>query len=399
VIIFIIPKNSGLKQRISNIIKQNNILGEIIEIRGEDIPLFIDKFCEEGKEVIGITGEDLFKEYILKTRDSNLKAIKKIAWIDNSAIYNKPVLCLLGPKGKNLESLGKDLKVCINKKYIKISKKYLSRLEDKGLRFKKIYFSGSTETAFERNICDLVIDIVYSGRSIKKAGLDIYDTIFFSNIVIIKKEKSLINELDFDKMEGLVPTILKDRQGNILTLVYSNKKSLSKTLKEDKPYFFSRSRKKVCLKGETSGNTQKLIEIKTDCDKDALIFIIEQKNNACHLNRYSCFNEEKKFNLEQLYNIICKRIRSDDKSSYTVELANNLNILKRKIIEEAGEVITAKDKKELIWECSDLLYFLLVIMAKNNVSLEDINKENKRRNEETLLNKENLTKPRKEKTK
>ena len=188
-----------------------------------------------------------------------------------------------------------------------------------------------------------------------------------------------IENLNFKKMNGLIPTIVKDKQGNILMLAYSSKESLKMAIEQKQGIYFSRSRNKLWIKGETSGNTQEILEIKTDCDRDSLLFIVGQKGNACHLNRYSCFEEEKKFNLEALYKKIKERINSRDEKSYTFKLVKEPELLKRKLIEEAAEVITAKNKDELVWECADLLYFLLVIMAKEGISIEDIEKENLRR--------------------
>ncbi len=188
-----------------------------------------------------------------------------------------------------------------------------------------------------------------------------------------------IDELDFEKGKGLIPTVVKDIQGNVLMLAYSNKESLDRTIKTKKCWYFSRSRNELWFKGKTSGNTQEFIEIKTDCDNDSLLFIVKQKGNACHVNRYSCFEEEKIFDLEELYNKILSKIESEDNNSYTKKLIADKELLKRKLIEESAEVITAKNKEELIWECSDLIYFLLVYMAEAKITLEDIYKENERR--------------------
>lgn len=397
-IIFIIPKNSGLEFKAEEILKKYNLTGKIIKIRGEDIPCFVSKLSNNNKEVIGITGEDLFKEFILKNRDSNLKIVEKIKWEDDNYLFKKPSLCLLGPKSNNLENLNKKLlKICINSKYKELAKKYiLNILENKGYKLEKIYVSGTTEEFFAKGVVDLVIDIVCSGKSAENAGLKVYDKIFESNIVIIGRpdDKKIINfnykGLDFEKMNNLIPTITKDEQGNVLMLAYSNKESLKKAVKTKEGWYYSRSRNKLWKKGETSGNSQELIKIKTDCDKDSLIFIVKQTGNACHLKRYSCFSEKRKFNLQELYNIISDKIKSNDKNSYTKELVVNPDELKRKLIEEAGEVITSESRENLIWECADLIYFLFVIMAKEGITIEDIEKENKRRNKETLLNKQEL---------
>ena len=206
----------------------------------------------------------------------------------------------------------------------------------------------------------------------------------------LNPEEVFIESIDFEKMNGLVPTIIKDEFGNVLTLAYSNKESLRKAILTSGGWYFSRSRNKLWKKGESSGNFQELIQIKTDCDKDSLIFIVRQKGNACHLNQYSCFLEEKKFDLPALYDTIIDRIKNGSDKSYTKKLISNSNELKRKIIEEAGEVITFDSRENLVWECSDLIYFLFVLMAKEGITLKDIEKENLRRDKETLLNQEKL---------
>ncbi|MFA6269425.1 MAG: phosphoribosyl-ATP diphosphatase [archaeon] len=194
------------------------------------------------------------------------------------------------------------------------------------------------------------------------------------------------NEVDFEKMLGLVPTIIQEKNGVVLSLVYSSKESLAKSIDTKKVWTCSRSRKGVFMKGATSGNVQDLLCVKKDCDSDALLFVVNQKGNlpdgagvACETGKYSCFGNEKEFNLQALYEKIVSRKEGASESSYTKKLFNDSALLKRKLIEEAAEVITAKDKEELIWECSDLLYFLFVIMAKEGVTIKEIEKENERR--------------------
>ena len=184
-----------------------------------------------------------------------------------------------------------------------------------------------------------------------------------------------IESLDFKKMNGLIPTIVKDEQGNILMLAYSNKESLKRTLETKKACYFSRKRKKIWAKGKTSGNTQKIIKIKIDCDKDALLFVVKQRGKACHLNRYSCFREEKKFDLKELYRTIEERAKSRAEDSYSYKLYKNPKLLNKRIIEEANELIRTKNKRQVIWETADLLYFLLAFLVKRKVNLNQI--ENK----------------------
>ena len=179
-IIFIIPKNSGLS--ICREIAER-YSGELIELRGEDIPLMVSNLVRQKKKVIGITGEDLFIEYLLRTKDKSLEIKKTKVWKDRNCLFEKPTLCLLGPKDKNFEDMPKKLKICINSKYKELSKKYCTNLlENKWYQIEKVYASGATEEFFSKKIVDLVIDIVCSGKSTDLAGLKVYDKLFSSDI-------------------------------------------------------------------------------------------------------------------------------------------------------------------------------------------------------------------------
>lgn len=190
-------------------------------------------------------------------------------------------------------------------------------------------------------------------------------------------------KLDFEKMHGLIPTILQKENGTVIGLIYSSKESLAKKFSTKRVFKYSRVREKVTMKGTTSGNTQEFISIKKDCDSDALLMTIKQNGSGgCHTGTYTCFGEEKRFSLNDLYNEILEKKNSKDKNSYTKKLLEDDLLLKKKLVEEAAEVITAKDKENLICECSDLIYFLFVIMTSEGISLEDIKKENFKRKKE-----------------
>lgn len=190
----------------------------------------------------------------------------------------------------------------------------------------------------------------------------------------IKLDEAFISLLDFKKNSGLIPTIAQDKDGQVLMLAFSSKESLKRTFESSKAVYYSRSRKKLWTKGETTGNFQEIINVKYDCDKDALLFIVKQQNVACHLSKYSCF-ADKEFNLEELYGVIEKRITNPKADSYTSEIATNEELIKDKIKEESEEVINYKDRDNLIWEIADLTYFVMVLMAKNNISLSDVKNE------------------------
>ena len=181
-ILFIIPKNSGLA--ICKEISQE-YSGEIIEVRGEDVPLFVSDLSKQGKKVIGITGEDLYREFLLKNKNI-IEVLRIVSWNDANCRFEKPTLCLLGAKDKKLEDLPKSIKVCINRKYQKLTNKYcINKLVSLGYLIEKVYVSGASEEMFSRGLVDLVVDIVYSGKSAEEAGLEVYDKIFSSDIVII----------------------------------------------------------------------------------------------------------------------------------------------------------------------------------------------------------------------
>ena len=179
----VVPKNSGLakyKEFIDSLEPS-----EILKVRGEDVPFWVEKLLDKDKTVIGITGQDLYKEYSLRNYKAKTNVLKVISWNDPKAMFTKPSLCLLGPKGKSLNRLPKKLRICISDKYKFIAKKYLNLLETQGYTSEKFYVKGSVEESFSMGLSDIVIDIVYTGKSINQLRLEVYDKIFYSNFVII----------------------------------------------------------------------------------------------------------------------------------------------------------------------------------------------------------------------
>lgn len=176
--------------------------------------------------------------------------------------------------------------------------------------------------------------------------------------------------------EVLIPTIAVDTNSQVLMLAYSSQKSLKKTFATGKVWYYSRSRKSLWMKGETSGNTQKFLKIRPDCDGDALLVTVDQKGVACHTGKYSCFGD-RSFSLIELYQVIQNRLSSVRSFSYTSSLTKEK--LEKKIEEEARELVDAEKKDEIIWEAADLIYFITVILAKNKISIKDVLEELKRR--------------------
>ena len=191
----------------------------------------------------------------------------------------------------------------------------------------------------------------------------------------ILEEKEMItifkSVLDFQKQEGLIPTIVQDEHNQILMLAFSSQDSLTQALVQKRGIYYSRSRKSIWVKGETSGNYQTLYQARYDCDRDALLFIVRQSGDACHLPRYSCFGN-KEFRLSDLYDIIQDRILNPVANSYTSKISKDEQLVIEKIREESNEVINYTDDKNLAWEIADLVYFILVLMAKKGIKLQDI---------------------------
>ena len=195
-----------------------------------------------------------------------------------------------------------------------------------------------------------------------------------------------IEELKFDE-KGLIPAIVVDAvTKDVLTLAYMNKESLGVTLEKQKTCFWSRSRKELWLKGETSGNYQHVVSITADCDKDALVVKVEKDGPACHTGAESCFfnplyiNEEKhEFSLRGLYDLLLQRKAEMPQGSYTTYLfEKGLDKILKKIGEESTEVIIAgkaQDKAETIYEIADLAYHVMVLMVEAGITVDDVQKE------------------------
>lgn len=188
----------------------------------------------------------------------------------------------------------------------------------------------------------------------------------------VKLEDAFCAMLDFEKQNNLIPTIVQDaRTKQVLMLAYSNKEAVMKTLKDGLATYFSRSRNELWTKGLTSGNTQELVSARYDCDRDTLLYKVNQKGVACHLGRYSCF-EDKDFDIHDLVEVLEQRKRELPEKSFTTKLFKNDFYLKRKIMEEAFEVVNFEEGDGLEWEAADLAYFVLTFMVKNNISVEDV---------------------------
>ena len=196
--------------------------------------------------------------------------------------------------------------------------------------------------------------------------------------------------LKFDE-NGLIPAIVQDHwTKEVLTLAYMNEESLAISIAEQRTCFWSRSRKQLWRKGETSGNVQHIASITADCDGDALVVEVVKDGPACHTGAESCFHEPlylseeiKPFSYEGLYRLISGRRTDPKEGSYTTYLfEKGLDKILKKVGEECTEVIIAGkggDKAETVYEIADLCYHVMVLMVQSGISLEDVTRELARR--------------------
>lgn len=194
--------------------------------------------------------------------------------------------------------------------------------------------------------------------------------------------------IDFEKMNGLVPAIIQDNTTrNVLMLGYMNREAYEKTLATGKVTFWSRSRNCLWTKGETSGIFLNLVDIKVDCDNDTLLVRVNPTGPACHLGTDTCWGETNDANpllfLTELQDFINKRHEEMPEGSYTTSLfKDGLNRMAQKVGEEALEAVieaTNGTNDRLIYEASDMFYHLIVLLTSKGLRIEDIAKELKER--------------------
>jgi phosphoribosyl-ATP pyrophosphohydrolase/phosphoribosyl-AMP cyclohydrolase len=177
--------------------------------------------------------------------------------------------------------------------------------------------------------------------------------------------------------EALLPVIAQSPDGQVLMTGFAGKEAVAETFKRGNLCFHSRSRNKLWMKGESSGNTLKLRRLRADCDRDALLALVEPAGPVCHTGDYSCFSVGRAYTWDFLQTIIADRLRNPTPGSYTATLDDEL--VREKIMEEAGEVCGAEIHDELVWEVADLLYFITVLMTRSGVSPGEVLDELDRR--------------------
>ena len=197
-----------------------------------------------------------------------------------------------------------------------------------------------------------------------------------------------ISQLDFDKNGGLVPAIIQDAETQVvLMLGYMNSEALAKTKVSGRVTFFSRSKNRLWTKGEESGNFLDVVSIGVDCDNDTLLIKVNPVGPVCHTGSDTCFEEVNSSNdilfLSYLQNFIDRRKVEMPEDSYTTKLfREGTRKIAQKVGEEAVETIVgamANDDENLIYEASDLLYHLIVLLSDKGYRIEDVVKELKSR--------------------
>ncbi len=212
--------------------------------------------------------------------------------------------------------------------------------------------------------------------------------------------KEIIDKIDWDK-SPLIPVVAQDYQTKeVLMLAYMDREALTLTLQTKKAHYFSRSKKRIWMKGESSGNIQNIKDIFIDCDNDTLLIMIEQVGGAaCHTGRKSCFFTKLESSeiisdvdervianysiFDQLYHVIQERKQADPKSSYVASLLHKgENAYLKKVVEEAGEFCFAvkdHDEEEIVYEAADLAFHTLVALGDKNINPDRIKQELARR--------------------
>lgn len=197
-----------------------------------------------------------------------------------------------------------------------------------------------------------------------------------------KKAKEFASTLDFSKGNGLVVAVAQSESGEVLMVAFQNKEAVVKTFSTGGMWYWSRSKGRLWMKGEESGNVQELVSFDADCDKDCVLYVVKQKGVACHTGSRNCFGKEAKFGLRELFELVDERKRAPVSGSYTNKLLADKKKIVEKVVEECSEVVEAfeeKDEKEVVWEACDVLYHLFVLCASRGVGFKDLEAELEKR--------------------
>jgi phosphoribosyl-ATP pyrophosphohydrolase/phosphoribosyl-AMP cyclohydrolase len=175
----------------------------------------------------------------------------------------------------------------------------------------------------------------------------------------------------------LLPVIAQSTDGQVMMTGYADREAVAESFRRGNLCFHSRTRDKLWMKGENSGNVLRIKTMRADCDRDAILAVVEPAGPVCHTGDYSCFGVNRRYTWEYLQSIIADRFRNPKPGSYTATLDDSL--VREKVLEEAEEVCAAKTRDEAVWEAADLLYFLTALMTREKVTCEEVLAELDRR--------------------
>lgn len=191
--------------------------------------------------------------------------------------------------------------------------------------------------------------------------------------------EAFVSCLNWKKVGDLIPVIAEDAAGEVLMMGYANREAFKKTQDLGQLTFFSRTRKKLWTKGETSGHFLYVEKLRADCDRDTVLATVRPAGPVCHRGTYTCWTDRviPRSTWERLADTISERIKSGDSASYTASLSQER--VREKLMEEAGELVEANGREDLIWEAADVLYFLTVLITKEGLTIQDVLDELDRR--------------------
>ncbi|MDR2313066.1 MAG: phosphoribosyl-ATP diphosphatase [Spirochaetaceae bacterium] len=200
----------------------------------------------------------------------------------------------------------------------------------------------------------------------------------------VSLDSAFIRSLNWKKLNQgaagpgpLIPVIAQSAGGQVLMTGYADHTALAESFARGNLCFYSRTRKRLWMKGEHSGRTLRILRLRADCDRDAVLAVVEPAGPVCHTGAWSCFSLSRRYTWEYLQEIIAERFRNPLPGSYTATLDGEL--VREKIMEEAEELCGAKTQKDLVWEAADLLYFATALLTREGVGVEEVLDELDRR--------------------
>jgi phosphoribosyl-ATP pyrophosphohydrolase/phosphoribosyl-AMP cyclohydrolase len=175
----------------------------------------------------------------------------------------------------------------------------------------------------------------------------------------------------------MLPLIVQSPGGQVLMIGFTDREALEAAFDRGYVCFHSRTRDTLWMKGEHSGNTLRLLRIRADCDRDALLALAEPAGPVCHTGAWSCFGTDRRYTWEYLQAIIAERFRNPVPGSYTATLDEEL--VREKVLEEAEELCEAKTRDEIVWEAADLIYFTTALITRSGIGVDEVLNELDRR--------------------